>query len=293
MRRERRHFAAGRNPRADERQILLLQIDESPPPVKAAASRAVADLYFGSSAAKAIAVLEAFRGAGAVLGVTEIATRTGLSKSTAHRLLAVLVERRFVQRHDNRYMLGRALFELGALVPDCRPRSLREAAVPLMTDLYASTRATINLAVLEGSEVLYVEKLYGAVSVATPARVGGRMPAMCTGVGKALVAFSSPEVIAEHLALPARRLTPHTVVHRGLLAEQLNKARETGVAHDREESQLGIRCVAVPILRPGTSDPMGALSVAMRATEVVKPQVVNELRWAANQIAATCRSHGL
>ncbi|WP_019873369.1 IclR family transcriptional regulator [Sporichthya polymorpha] len=262
-------------------------------PVPEAARLAGGDLDFGSSAAKAIAVLDSFRGAGAVLGVTEIAARTGLSKSTAHRLLAVLVERRFVQRHDNRYMLGRALFELGALVPDCRPRSLREAAVPLMTDLYASTRATINLAVLEGAEVLYVEKLYGAGSVATPARVGGRMPALCTGVGKALVAFSPPDVIAEHLARPVRRLTPHTVVHRGLLSEQLAKAKETGVAHDHEESQLGIRCIAVPILRPGTSEPMGALSVTMRATENVKSQVVNELRWASNQIAATCRSHGL
>ncbi|GAA0608155.1 IclR family transcriptional regulator [Sporichthya brevicatena] len=249
---------------------------------------------FGSSAGKAIAVLEAFRGAGAVLGVTEIANRTGLSKSTAHRLLAVLVERRFVQRHDNRYMLGRALFELGSLVPDCRPRSLREAAVPVMADLYATTRATVHLAVLEeATEVLYVEKLHGPGSVSTPSRVGGRMPAMCTGVGKAMVAFSSPDVITANLAQPVRQLTPRTLVRPDLLRENLRKIRETGVAYDLEECQLGLRCVAVPVLRAGTEEPIAALSLTTRTNEVVRRQVANELRWAANQIATACRSHGL
>ena len=256
-------------------------------------ARVRADDDFGSSAAKAIAVLEAFRGAGAVLGVTEIAHRTGLSKSTAHRLLAVLVERRFVQRHDNRYMLGRALFELGSLVPDCRPRSLREAAVPVMADLYATTRATVHLAVLEGLDALYVEKLHGPGSVQSPSRVGGRMPAMCTGVGKAMVAFSTPEVIDEHLAQPVRRLTPHTLVHPKLLRENLAKIRENGVAYDQEECQLGLRCVAVPVLRAGTEEPIAALSLTTRTNEPVRRQVANELRWAANQIATACRSHGL
>lgn len=261
--------------------------------LRAVARKGAEDTDLGSSVGKALAVLEAFRGAGAVLGVTEIAARTGLSKSTAHRLLAVLVDSRFVQRHDNRYMLGRAVFELGCLTPECRPHSLREAAIPVMSELYSQTRATIHLAVLEGYEVLYVEKLYGPGSVETPSRVGGRMPALATAVGKALVAFSEAEVIGEHLARPLSRLTPHTLVHRGLLAESLRQVRETGIARDREESRIGIQCLAAPILRRGSGLPIAAISVSTRASDRLTPQTETQLRVAASKIAATCTSHGL
>jgi DNA-binding IclR family transcriptional regulator len=248
----------------------------------------VTTVDFGSSAAKAVAVLEAFRGASAVLGVTEISARTGLSKSTVHRLLAVLVEGRLMQRNGNRYMLGRALFELGSLVPDCRPRSLREAAIPAMSELYATTRATVSLAVLEDGEVLFMEKLFGPTSMPTPIRPGIRMPALCTGVGKAMVAFSTPEVIAQHLSRPLTPLTPRSVVDTALLRSHLRVVRETGIAHDREESQLGARSVAVPIARLGV--PVGALSVTVRATESVKPQVMEGLHRAADQIAGGLRT---
>ena len=243
---------------------------------------------FGSSAAKVVAVLEAFRGASAVVGVTEIATRTGLSKSTVHRLLAVLLEGRLVQRNGNRYMLGRAMFELGSLVPDCRPRSLREAAIPAMTDLYATTRATVSLAVLEDDEVLYVEKLFGATSVPTTVRPGSRLPALVTAPGKAMVAFSEPDVVAAYLARPGERLTPRSLVDPRMLQAQLHTVRETGVAHDREESQVGARSVAVPILRLGV--PVGALALTIRATESVNAQVINCLHNASEQITRGLRT---
>jgi len=125
-----------------------------------------------TSVGKALTVLDVFLGEGTLLGVSQIAARAQLPKSTTHRLLAVLVEHGYVERVDARYRLGRAIFELGNMVSDCRPRSLRSIAMPYMTNLYEASHATVNLAVLDGSDVLYVEKIYGHRAVDLPSRVG-------------------------------------------------------------------------------------------------------------------------
>lgn len=240
-----------------------------------------------TSVGKALAILDAFRGDGALLGVSQIAARTGLPRSTTHRLLSVLVDRGYIERADSRYRLGRAIFELGNLVSDCRPRNLRSAAMPFMTSLFEATHATIHLAVLRDFDVLYVDKIYGHNSIELPSRVGGRVPALCTALGKAILAFSDSHLIEEALDHPVPRLTPRTVVLPSLLRVALADARRRGVADDSEGACVGSRCVAAPIIdREGSV--RGAVSISVRTSDRIASHHVDLLRLSAQRIGDSC-----
>lgn len=242
----------------------------------------------GTSVGKALAVLDAFRGGGVLLGVSQIAERAHIPKSTAHRLLSVLVDRGYVERVDARYQLGRAAFELGNMVAECRPRNLRAIAIPYMTDLYRTFDATVHLAVLDGKDVLYVEKIYGHNGVEVPSQIGGRVPALCTALGKAILAFSDDETVAQALANRVPRLTVKTMTNPSILLNSLRTTRQTGVAHDLEGSSLGAHCVAAPILRQSTADVLGAISMSFPVTEKVPPAAERLLIRAGAAISARC-----
>lgn len=239
-----------------------------------------------TSVGKALAVLDAFRGEGAMLGVSQIAERAKLPKSTTHRLLTLLVDQGYVERTEGRYRLGRVLFELGSMVPECRPRSLRAIAMPFMTELYEATHATVHLAVLDGDDVLYIEKIYGHRSIELPSRVGGRVPALCTALGKAIVAFSPPGTIELMLSRRIPRLTTRTVINPAVMLSMLNQTRLSGIAEDAEGSRLGARCFAAPIpSRLGAV--LGALSVSFALGERIHPAVPSQLKRAASLIGAS------
>src|SRR5664279_5059944 len=142
---------------------------------------------------RAAGVLSAFDLEHTELTLSELARRAALPKSTAHRMVAELVRLGLLEQTGTRLRLGLRLFELGQLVP--RQSTLREAALPYMEDLREATASAVHLAVLEGVEVVYVEILRGRDRQVLPSRVGGRMPAHATGVGKAILAFSAPEVV--------------------------------------------------------------------------------------------------
>lgn len=237
-----------------------------------------------TSVGKALAILDAFEGAASVLGVSEIARRTRLPKSTAFRLLSSLEHRDYVERRGDRYCLGKRLFELGNQVSWCRPRNLRDTAVPYMCDLFGLTGKTIHLAVLDGTDVLYVEKLEGHDQPAAPTRVGGRVTARTTALGKAMLAYSDPAVIEATLSVPPTHPTPYTIVLPRLLLDELAAVRRSGVAIDREEVRLGLTCVAAPVLRRG--QPVGALSVSGLSREFDPMAIAQRVQATANRIAA-------
>jgi DNA-binding IclR family transcriptional regulator len=168
-----------------------------------------------------------------------------------HRLVNQLLEWGALERTGVAMRLGMRLFELGQMAP--RQRSLSDAAVPFLSDLQAATQQTVHLAVLEGSEVVYVVKLPGRNGPDVPSRVGGRMPAYCTGVGKALLAYSPPSVLSAVVGAGLVRRTPRTIVMPGLLQRELADIRRTGVAFEREESAPGIACVACPVIEQSGS----------------------------------------
>jgi DNA-binding IclR family transcriptional regulator len=220
---------------------------------------AVGDERTSSSVRKALTILDIFQGASSVLGVTEIARMTGLPKSTAFRLLTMIEAQGFVERRGSGYCLGRRLFELGNQVAWCRPRNLRDTALPFMCELYKATQRVVHLAVLEGTDVLYLEKLQGHDAGSIPTRVGGRVAARTTALGKAMLAYSHPDVVEQALNTSPLLHTGFTIVLPRLFEEELNQVRRTGIAYDREEVRLGLRCVAAPIFRRG--EVLGAVSV--------------------------------
>jgi DNA-binding IclR family transcriptional regulator len=233
---------------------------------------------------RAVRLLDAFRSAGPELTLDELATSSGLPRSTAHRLAGQLVRLGMLERSRRGWRLGLTLFELGQLVH--RQQRLRDIALAYMEDLYEATKETVQLAVLDDGEVLYVEIISGHRKVATPSRRGGRMPAHCTGIGKAMLAFS-PDVgrawLAAHDPLPAR--TPATITDPAVLARELQDIRRLGLAYDRQEATPGLVCVAAPLLGPDRTA-RAALSVSMPADgRITPPQVAPAVLTGARAIS--------
>lgn len=208
----------------------------------------------GAVVARITAILGAFGPLDDTLGVSELARRTGLPKSSVHRLCTHLCASGLLQRSDGAVRLGLRLFEIGQLATG--HRNLVDAARPLLADLRSATRHTVHLARLEGTEVVYLEVLPGPDSPNLPSRVGGRMPAHATGVGKAILAFSPEEVTERVIATGLPRVSRRTVTSPAILRRQLNRIREEQAAYEQEESGIGTVCVACPILG-AADDPTG------------------------------------
>jgi len=214
-----------------------------------------------SSAGKALVLLDALAGPRASLGVSELAALTGLPKSSVHRLLVVLVEGGYVRRLDGKYALSSRVFEIGNQCAIARSNGLREVAIPFMAELFAQTHETIHLAVRVGTDVLYVDKLYGHDSVRTSTCIGARRPDYATGLGKAMLAYAPPEEVRRSLAGRYRRFTAYTIATPEAMHRSLRRVREEGWATDNEESFLGVCCVAVPVLDRRTQHAVAALSL--------------------------------
>ena len=195
------------------------------------------------------------------LGLSELARRAGLNKATAHRLALELVEEGLLDRSDEgRYQLGAKLFELGQAVRG--HRALRDVALPYLADLFVLGGETVHLAVRDGHEVIYLERLVGHRSTATPSRVGGRLPLHCTATGKVLLTYAPPDVRVAVLSGRLTRCTPYTIVVPHLLEQQLQEVRDRGVALEQEETRLGYSSVAAPIFS-GPDVCIGAMSMTV------------------------------
>lgn len=202
-------------------------------------------------------LLGAFRPSDVAVPSAQLARRAGLSKATGHRIIQEMVGLGILERTDEGVRLGMRMFEIGQLVP--RQRNLRRAALPFMSDLREATKGTVNLAVLDGTDVLYLEIMQRADNL--PSRVGGRLPAYATGVGKAMLAFSPPRVIEQVMAAPLRRIGPNTITNHADLRRELATIRRKAVAYDREEAMAGLVCAAAPILSADGAV-VGGLSVS-------------------------------
>lgn len=196
---------------------------------------------------------------GEALQLLEVATRTGLPRSTSHRMLVDMVAVGWIQRAGNGYELGMRLFELGERVPV--KHRLRSAAMPFMHDLHAVTEHTVHFGVRDDHDIVYVEKLQGHAPMSLPSQIGGRLPLSCTGVGKAVLAFEKVELREAILNRPLRRYTPQSIVDPVVLERQLLEIRRTGISVEREEATDGGCCVASPILVGG--EPVAAISVSV------------------------------
>lgn len=236
-----------------------------------------------TSVTKALQLLDAFRGAAGALGVSELARRSGLPKSTAFRLLATLESGGYVERVGRAYQLAWRLFELGNGVSACRPKGLRDVAMPFLSELHVRTRLVTQLAVLDGGDVIYLEKIRGHAALRIPTNVGGRVPANCSGLGKAMLAFSDPETIREVVEEGLARRTPYSIVDPGRFLAELRRIHASGVAVDREEAALGLTCVAAPILYEGRA--IAAVSVSGPSTRFNHRALAPEIQRIAAEIS--------
>lgn len=213
----------------------------------------------GSMVGRVAAIFDAFTPQEDELGISEIARRTGLAKSTVSRIVSELIEHKFLERNSEGVRLGLHLFELGESA--ARPRDLRKIALASMADLRAAVNLTVHLAVLERHEVVYIEILRARGTPTLPSRVGGRMPAYATGVGKALLAWSSTEVMNEVFSRHLVAVGPNTITDPAQLRRELGRIRSSGLAYEREESAPGVACAATAI-RSISGEPIAALSAA-------------------------------
>jgi DNA-binding IclR family transcriptional regulator len=214
-----------------------------------------------TSVAKALQLLSAFRQAHTDLTLTELAQRADLPKSTAFRLLAELDQAGFVSRHGTKYRLGVSLFELGSRVSMCRPQGLRDTAIHFLSQLHAATGGlTVHLAMLEGTEILYLEKIHGPKTPRVHTMPGQRKPASVTALGKAMIAHGSAADLQAVLDHGLTRRTHFSIMRPDRFLDEMHATRRDGVARDREESAAGLVCVAAPIVVHGTVE--AAVSVS-------------------------------
>lgn len=229
-----------------------------------------------------LAVIGAFDDAHRILNLTAIAERAGLALPTAHRLVGELVDGRALERRtDGTYVVGPLLWEVGLLAPV--QAELRQVAEPFLHDVYAATLATVHLAVRDGDEVLYLDRMSGRASVPIVSRVGSRLPLHCTGVGKVLLAHAPPDV-QRRVFGSLKRITPFTITQAAVLAAQLDRIRRDDVASTVEEMSLGGCSLAVPVRRR----PMGSETDVVAAIGVVVPSLKRDRQrlMGALQVAA-------
>lgn len=208
---------------------------------------------------KALSILGAL-GEGESVGVSTVARRTGLSKSTAFRHLATLERNHAVVRVKTEYRIGPLIHRLAVPTGVLAQDVLRDTLTPFLVDLYEQTHEMVHLAMLRGTDVMYLNKLHGHRRIDAPSRIGGLVPAYATAVGKVMLS-RNPKAHALVLAAERAPLTPATIVSADDLLVELTRAREQGIAIDRGESHPDLMCVAAPIITPG-GQAVAALSVA-------------------------------
>jgi DNA-binding IclR family transcriptional regulator len=212
-------------------------------------------------ASRVLDVLAAFDGTD--LTLTAIAHRAGIPLTTAHRLVGELSAWGALERaEDGRYRIGLRLWEVGALAP--RGLGLRERAMPFLEDLVEVTRQNVQLAVLDGRDAVYVERLSGRGAVNVITRVGGRLPLHATGVGLVLLAHADVELQEEVLAAPLQKYTSKTVCRPEELRRMLADVRRTGVAISDGQIELVALSIAAPVQGP-RGEVVAALSVVVPA----------------------------
>jgi DNA-binding IclR family transcriptional regulator len=234
---------------------------------------------------KLLAVLAAFDAGHRELGLAELSARTGLPRTTTYRLVAELVAWGALERGaGGRFTVGLRLLEVASLAP--RGLALSQAARPFLDDLYGVTRQVVLLGVLEGDQVVYVDRVAAPGALATRARLGGRFGWHATGVGRVLMAHAPADVQEAALAGPLERYTPRTEVRPGQLRRVLADVRARGVAVCADGVTLGSAAVAAPVT-DSSGGVVAAVSVVLAADGGRPGPLVAAVRTAAAGISRT------
>lgn len=238
---------------------------------------------------RALSILETLSEDDEGYRLSDLAVRTGLSASTVHRLLATLESRRFVQfdRAESKWHVGVRSFTVGASF--ARRRNFSTQAIPYLRKLRDLTRETANLAVVDDEFIIVLTRMESREIMRSLTQVGGRVPMVTSGVGKAVLATYSDEdvgAVIRHHGMP--RLTEKSIVRPGDLFKELEKIRKQGYALDDEEASMGLRCVAAVVYND-CAEPLAAISVSgmsSRLTDQRLPEIGQIVRDVAAELTA-------
>lgn len=210
---------------------------------------------------KVLTILEEISDHPAGISLAELSKKTEIAKTTTFRILEALKAREYVTLTPatERYTLDIKSLELG--IKGLMNANLVEVAIPYLKKLSSNTNETCFLGVYNHGDVVYLYKSEGTLSIQTNAQLGSRMPAYCTGIGKALLAYQPFEEIDRILSGPLPKQTAKTVTDKESLNELLHKIRECGFSYDHEENEEGLTCIAKPLFNY-TGTIAGAVSVA-------------------------------
>jgi IclR family acetate operon transcriptional repressor len=239
---------------------------------------------------RAFDLLETLADAGGALGLSELATVSGLPLPTVHRLIRTLVNRGYVrQEASRRYTLGSRLIRLG----ETSSRMLGTSLRPFLAQLVRVTGETANLAMLDGDEVVYIAQVPSPHSMRMFTEPGRRVRPHCTAVGKALLAQLPPgaaRALLDREGMPP--FTPTTITDPDVLLAHLEVIRKQGYSVDEGEQEVGVRCFAVAV-----PDTPAALAISIsgpqaRMTDDAAARIVPALKRAAGEISETIAAEG-
>lgn len=207
---------------------------------------------------RALDVLLCFSSRTPELTMSQISEKIGINKSTVHRLLSTLERKRFVERDPSSgaYRPGLRLLQISSLAME--HNNIRRLAAPFLQDLCKQYRENVNLALLDGSDVIYLDVIEGSQRVKLAAIPGQRLPAFCTASGKAILAFLPDDEVKRVLERGMPKYTQATQTSSEKFFEDMAEVRERGFAISEQEFEDGINAVAVPI----RDQPIASISIA-------------------------------
>ena len=239
------------------------------------------------SVQRSFALLEQLADCGGRATLRELAVSSGLPAPTVHRIVRTLLEGGYIRQEPSRaYALGPRLVRLG----DAAGRMLGAWVQPVLVSLVDATGETANMAMLDGDRVIYLAQAPSKHSMRMFTEVGRRVHVHCTAVGKALAAQLPEAELRELLGragMPAQ--TPHTFTDIEALMDHLGQVREQRYATDEQEQELGVRCIAVPVLRAPVRVALSVSGPVARFTPAVRDQVVPAMLRAAQHLSDTLR----
>lgn len=243
---------------------------------------------------RGLAILSTFTSERPLLGISELSRELGLSRSTTHRYVATLARLGYLRQDadSKRYRLGPRVLDLGFAV--ISSMDLREVSSPHLRELSDATGFTVNLAILDGTDIVYVDRCRAGrpvrLEVDLDLHVGARLPAYCTAMGKAIVAFLPEQRREELIArIDFRPRGPNTLTSAAAFRGALAEIRRSGIAVNNEELAYGLRSIAAPI-HSRSGEVVAALNLAVHRTMVSMDELVTRygpaVRKTATEIAA-------
>lgn len=235
---------------------------------------------------RAVRVLAAFSRTDQSVGISELARRTELPKSTTYRLVVELVRQNLLERVDDGFRPTVRLFEMGNVAPV--PRELYQSALGPLRELSYAVQGTANVAVLDGPDVIYLLIVPARRTPPLPSRIGGRIPAHLTALGKAILAYSDARVVEQLLGEVEPALSSRRGMPKRQLLDQLDKTRAYGTAYDIGEIRPGIVCAASPVFDAG-GQVLAAVSASGWPGQIGRSRVESAVKSAAAEVTRALR----